>query len=152
VSTDSSLPTWKTPTILIVDDHKPVLESLAHILGKSGYRVICADSAASAIMVSSTEPLDLALIDVHLPSMNGFECLRIIRQNQSVTGANVKVWFMTGAPTTEINRAAANAGAMGVLPKPFDLPELLSVLKQGLGMLAPPINQQAAAPQTDEME
>lgn len=140
VSTDSPSPNWITPTILIVDDHKPVLESLDHILGRSGYRVICADSAASAIMLASTEPFDLALIDVHLPSMNGFECLRIIRQNQDPSRGRVRVWFMTGAPTTEIARAAVNAGALGVLAKPFNLAELLATLKEGLASpAAPPI-------------
>lgn len=152
MSTDSPLPTWKTPTILVVDDHKPVLDSLAHILGKSGYRVVCADSAASAILVASTEPFDLALIDVHLPTMNGFECLRIIRQNQTENSGPLRVWFMTGAPTTEINRAATNAGALGVLPKPFDSIELLAVIKQSLGAAEPIVRQQAAPQQTDADE
>jgi DNA-binding response OmpR family regulator len=141
VSTDSQHPEWLTPTILIVDDHKPVLESLQHILGRSGYRVICADSAASAVLVAAHEPFHLALIDVHLPSMNGFECLRLIRQNHDASRGGVRVWFMTGAPTPEINRAAANAGALGVLAKPFDLTELLATLKEGL---AAPLPQSVA--------
>jgi DNA-binding response OmpR family regulator len=138
VSTDSTPPNW-IPTILIVDDHKPVLQSLDHILGRSGYRVICADSAASAIMLASTEPFDLALIDIHLPSVNGFECLRIIRQNLDPSRGGVRVWFMTGAPTPEITRAATNVGALGVLAKPFDLVELLATLKEGLAAPAPRI-------------
>jgi CheY-like chemotaxis protein len=87
--------------------------------------------------MASNEPFHLALIDVHLPSMNGFECLRLIRQNHDSSRGALRVWFMTGAPTPEIARAASNAGAFGVLAKPFDLVELMATLKEGLAAPLP---------------
>ena len=72
-----------------------------------------------------------------MPGMTGFECLRLIQQNRDPIQHRLRVWFITGALTPEINRAAVEVGAMGVLQKPFELPELLSVLRNGLAAPSP---------------
>lgn len=130
------------PSILIVDDHEAVRVTLEHILRRSGYNVLSADTGACAAMLASTEPIDGALIDVHMPGMTGFECLRIIQQNRPAGRGAVRVWFMTGAPTPEIARTAQQVGAMGVLNKPFELLELITTLKQGLALPAPAVPSQ----------
>ena len=137
----SARKTTTTPTILIVDDHEGVRVTLELMLTRSGYRVLAADSGSCAIMLASTEHIDAALIDVHMPGMTGFECLRLILQNRDAGHNRIRVWFITGAPTSEINRAAVEVGAIGVLQKPFELTELLAELKNGLAQPGAPIAQ-----------
>jgi CheY-like chemotaxis protein len=120
-------------TILVVDDHKPVCDTLKHVLERSGYRVITADSGPFAIAVSSTEHIDGALIDVQMQGMNGFECLRRIQEHRGP----IRAWFMAGAPSKEITHAVATSGALGLLPKPFNLPSLLATLREGLAAPLP---------------
>jgi hypothetical protein len=118
---------------LIVDDHQPVRDTLKHVLERVGYKVITADSGPCAIALASAETVDGALIDVHMQGMNGFECLRRI---QDLRGP-LRAWFMAGAPSKEIMNAVASSGAIGLLPKPFNLPSLLATLKDGLAAPIP---------------
>lgn len=121
------------PTILVVDDHKAVRDTLKHVLEGSGFRVITADSGPCAIAVASGEFIDGALIDVQMQGMNGFECHRRIQDEKGP----FRVWFMAGAPSKEITHAVSASGAIGLLPKPFDLPSLLATLRDGLAAPIP---------------
>jgi len=120
-------------TILIVDDHKPVRDTLQHVLQASGYRVITAENGAAAIELLRDDFIDVALIDVHMHGMNGFECLRRIQELQGP----VRAWLITGAPSKEVATAVAASGAIGLLPKPFQLASLLATLKEGLAAPIP---------------
>ena len=124
---------------MVVDDHKPVRDTLKHVLERAGYKVILADSGPCAIALASGEPIDGALIDVQMQGMNGFECLRRI---QDLRGP-VRAWFMAGAPSKEITVAVAASGAISLLPKPFNLPSLLTTLKEGLAAPIPSSNPSA---------
>ncbi|MEO7600191.1 MAG: response regulator [Opitutus sp.] len=128
---------WQ-PTIMVVDDHEGVRVTLELVLTRSGYRVLSADSGSCAVMLASTESIDAVLIDVHMPGMTGFECLRLILQNRDPLQNRMPVWFITGAPTPEVNRAALQVGALGVLQKPFELSELVAVLRSGLTVSSHP--------------
>ena len=125
-------------TILVVDDHEGVRVTLELMLTRAGYRVLSADSGSCAIMLASTEAIDAALIDVHMPGMTGFECLRLILQNRDPLQSRLPSWFITGALTPEINRAAVEIGAMGVLQKPFEHAELVDVIRSGLALSSQP--------------
>jgi CheY-like chemotaxis protein len=129
----SPLPPGFRPTILIVDDHKPVRDTLLHVLQGSGYRVIVADTGSAAIELAKGEVIAAALIDVHLHGMNGFECLRRLQEQQGP----FRAWLITGAPSKEIQNAVAASGAIALLPKPFDLVSLLTTLKEGLAAPIP---------------
>ncbi|MEO6004833.1 MAG: response regulator [Opitutus sp.] len=127
----------RSPLILVIDDHAPVRFTLEHILKRRGYRVICADSGPCGIVLAASERIDAMLIDVHMPGMTGLECLRIIQKNRTADAPEFRVWFMSGAPTAEMARAAAQLGALGLLQKPFEYPELLATLKAGLASPLP---------------
>ena len=124
------------PTILVVDDHKPVRDTLKHVLERAGYKVLTADSGPCAIALAAGEPIDGALIDVQMQGMNGIECLRRIQEHRGP----IRAWFMAGAPSKEITVAVAASGAIGLLPKPFNLPTLLTTLKDGLAAPLPSPN------------
>ena len=72
------------PTILIVEDHEAVRRRLAEWLHVSfpACRILEVGSAEEALRVSETERLDLIIVDIHLPLMNGLEASRQIKARQ----------------------------------------------------------------------
>ena len=125
-------------TILVVDDQESVRKSLEHLLGLSGYKVIGAESGRVAIALAAAESVDGALIDVHMPVMNGFDtCLRL--QDQAhMLGRELRVWFMTGALTSDVRRRCADLGALEVFAKPFAYTAFLARLEHGFSSVLPP--------------
>ncbi len=77
-----------------------------------------------------------ALIDVHMPGMNGIELCRALRKHGTASGGPTPVWLMTGAATAEVQKQTAEAGALAVLGKPFDMTELVERLNEQLGGVA----------------
>ncbi len=116
-------------TMLVVDDQHSVCMALAYFLEWSGYRVLTAESGLAAIATVEKEPIDGALIDVHMPVMNGFDtCLRLQGHARSL-GRELRVWFMTGAHSTVLERRGAEVGAFAVFRKPFDHSAFLARLE-----------------------
>jgi DNA-binding response OmpR family regulator len=111
-------------TILLIDDDKSVRDSLCFLLERRGYKVLVAESGPRGIELAATSPVDGALVDVHMPGMNGITACRALRDQAQQAGRTIAIWMMTGARTTEIVKAAAEAGALMVLAKPFNYAEL----------------------------
>ena len=73
---------WMTPvTVLAVDDQPVNLRLLDAVLTPRGHRVITASSGAEALAVLETEDVDLVLLDIVMPEMDGYEVCRRIRSN-----------------------------------------------------------------------
>lgn len=124
-------------TILVVDDQESVRKSLEHLLGLSGYKVIGAASGGEALALAAAESVDGALIDVHMPVMNGFAaCLRL-QEQAHMLGRELRVWFMTGALTSDVNRRCADLGALEVFAKPFAYTAFLARLEHGFSSVLP---------------
>jgi DNA-binding response OmpR family regulator len=111
-------------TLLLVDDDKSVRESLCFLLERHGYNVVTAENGAKGIALAGQQVFDGALIDVHMPGMNGILVCRALRELSEKAGRPLAIWMMTGARTTEIIKAATEAGALVVLAKPFDYADL----------------------------
>ena len=118
-------------TLLVVDDQQPVRLAVAYVLNLSGYRVVGANSGIEAIALAAQEAIEGALIDVHMPEMDGFETCRRLQAQASRAGRPLRVWFMTGAGSAAIDRRAAALGALGVVAKPFDHPALAAWIERG---------------------
>lgn len=125
------------PTLLIVDDQAPVCAALATLLGRRGYRVLTAGSGAAAIALAETEAIDGALVDVHMPALDGFETCRRLQALARERRQALRLWFITGHPTRSAEAAAAALGALGILPKPFDFARLLALIEAGLASPLP---------------
>jgi DNA-binding response OmpR family regulator len=113
-------------TMLVVDDEKTVRDSLRFLLEREGYKVVVARDGIEAITVAAQQPIDGAMIDVHMPVMNGIEICRALQQQAALAGRAVAVWMMSGARTAQATQAAAEAGALALLGKPFDYKALLA--------------------------
>ena len=116
--------------ILIVDDDKDVLLGLNIRLKASGYNVIPASDALSAISKAQRERPDLIILDIGLPGGSGF--LVMERLNSLMPVASIPIIVLT-ARDPHVNRERAlKAGAVAFLQKPVDNDELLSTVRKAL--------------------
>jgi len=120
----------KAPRIIIVDDDQMILESLKALLRHKGYDIITTGSAREALMSINKNIFDLAILDVMMPEMTGFELL------DSLDRANLNTMFMimTGDTSMDYAIEAIRKMANDYIRKPFEPDELLMrvemVLKQ----------------------
>ena len=113
------------PNLLIVDDLEANLDLLKVMIRKVRVNLIIAHSGAEALNLTSGLPLALALIDVRMPEMDGFELAVII--NAERVDDKVPVIFLTALINNqeEIFKGY-NSGAIDYITKPFNIPILLS--------------------------
>lgn len=126
-------------TLLIVDDQASVRLSLEFMLGGCGYRIVSVGGGAEALARMDEEPADGALIDVHMPVMNGFETCQRLQAAAARLNRPLRVWFMTGAGGQAVEKRCADLGALAVLSKPFELGDLVSRLEAGFATAFSPV-------------
>jgi two-component system cell cycle sensor histidine kinase/response regulator CckA len=113
--------------ILIVDDEAPVLNLCKLILTRGGYRVLEARSGDEALRVARAEPgrIHLALLDVVMPGMNGFELAKHLRQLKPAP----EVLLMSGYSVNEVRNIAGGEYPYRVIWKPFRADSLLRMIQ-----------------------
>ena len=110
-------------TVLAVDDQPTNLRLLDAVLTPRGHRVLTAGSGAQALALLETEDVDIVLLDILTPEMDGYEVCRRIRSNPATEFLPV---VMITASGSEQRLAALEAGADDFVTKPFDKSELLA--------------------------
>lgn len=127
----------------MVDDTESVRISLEFILVELGYRVLTAASGQAAVALFDFEPIDGAVVDLHMPLMDGFATCDALKARAAQRGCSLPVWFMTGAFTLEFERRCAAVGGLALLRKPFDLDIAAASIAAGL---VPPVVPTALQP------
>jgi two-component system, OmpR family, alkaline phosphatase synthesis response regulator PhoP len=117
--------------ILIVDDNPDSIAIMRSILENRGDQVYVAASGAQALQVVSTEALDLVLLDVMMPEMNGIEVLQQIKDN-SQTG-RLPVILVTAKTHDDDVMVGYQYGADYYITKPFTAKQLLYGIDLVLG-------------------
>lgn len=131
-------------TFLLTDDHGGVLDTLAYVFGAQGHRTLLAKCGAAALEIARTETVDAALVDLHMPGMDGLAVCRALREQAISRGADFPVWIMTAAAVPALAAKAIEAGAVAVLRKPFSLDDLFPAVEayrtgaKPIPVLAPP--------------
>lgn len=116
--------------ILVVDDENINLRLVSRLLEMEGYEVVSAQSGEAALhLIEQTRP-DLALLDVMMPVMDGYELCRRLRQNP-VT-AQIPIVMLTAVVDENDRLKGIEAGADDCFPKPFDVDVLRTMLKRFL--------------------
>ena len=110
-------------TVLAVDDQPANLRLLDAVLTPRGYRVLTASSGAEALALLETEDVDIVLLDIVMPEMDGHEVCRRIRSTPATEFLPV---VMITASGSEQRLAALESGADDFITKPFDKSELLA--------------------------
>ena len=111
-------------TILVCDDDQGMRDTLSAIL-KRDYRVLTVASGEAALMALREEDVDLLLLDVRLPGINGFDVLRIVKENYSL----VECIMISAINEVETAVQAMKHGAYHYITKDFDYDELRSLVK-----------------------
>lgn len=124
--------------------------SVAHYLNICGYRTLQAESGQAAIEWFGKEQVDGVLLDVQMPKLNGFETSIQLHALARETNRQIKIWFMTGIYYRELKEDCAKAGGVAVFQKPFDWPQLLTELEQGLSP-TPPVSSQGAVSSPEQI-
>jgi CheY-like chemotaxis protein/HD-like signal output (HDOD) protein len=113
----------KRLTILVVEDHGSLCEMLSLYLIRHGYHVRTADNGQAALNVLAKEEIDLVLLDLMLPRMDGFAVLKHVRETHEYQKPYIIV-VSAGASEKDRNRVL-ELGANEYMPKPFHLMRLL---------------------------
>ncbi len=111
-------------TILIVDDFNVNLELLVAILSGEGYRTITAMDGQKALELAESEKVDLILLDILMPGMDGFEVCKILKKN--VTTKDIPVIFISALDGKEDYLKGFEAGAYDFFTKPLRRDEILA--------------------------
>jgi CheY-like chemotaxis protein len=113
--------------ILIVDDDEMNLKRAKRILEKE-YNVFLAESGREALDKLKTERIDLILLDIAMPVMDGIETFRRMKESSM----EIPVIFLTASGYEDDVRSAISLGAVNYLKKPFFPQELLKRVAMGL--------------------
>jgi len=118
----------KTSTILIVDDDTAILKLLETKLSREGYTCVTASQPEKALDLLHDNSVDVALIDVKMPGMDGIELTKSIKQ----VDPDLCVVMMTGYPDVDFAVDAMRSGAEDYIFKPFNLDELSMSVQRAL--------------------
>ncbi|NVK55342.1 MAG: response regulator transcription factor [Alteromonadaceae bacterium] len=111
--------------ILLIEDDKGLAELLSEFLGLSGYQVVhCADGEAGLDAALNYEGIDLVLLDVMLPKLNGIDVLKLLRQK-----SDLPVLMLTARGDDLDKVLGLELGADDYLAKPFNDRELLARIR-----------------------
>jgi DNA-binding SARP family transcriptional activator len=115
-------------TVLVVEDNVLSRELTNAVLKAAGYGVIVAKDGAEALMLIGREKVDLLLLDVDLPFIDGHSLLQAAREN----GVDVPAIFISGLPGDEIEVRAFEVGAADFIRKPVKNSVLLARVAKAL--------------------
>ena len=116
------------PTVLIVDDYESLRTLLKNMLTTLGYRVVEASDGAEAVEAARRERPRLILMDLVMPSLDGFEAIQRIRRQAGLQG--VPIVAMSGHTSPGVRADALDAGCEDFLNKPVAYEHLKEVLER----------------------
>lgn len=114
--------------VLVIDDEKDVAYSFQRVLAEEPVEVTGAPTGSEGLKQLRKQPADLVLLDVRIGEENGLEILRQIRKEHP----RQLVIVMTAHGTAQTAIEAMKHGAFDYILKPFDVPELLALLRRAL--------------------
>lgn len=116
-------------TILLVDDEERVLLVLGTICSSEGYKVLKANGGREALDVCREEHVDLVILDIYMPDMNGLDLIRRLRSNFRHT----KIIAISGGGAMagkDVLQLARERGATHTFGKPFQLQKLKEAIQE----------------------
>jgi two-component system, cell cycle response regulator len=116
--------------ILVVEDHPLNMKLVRSLLQLSGYKVLEADNAETAIQMTSSHQPDLILMDIQLPGMDGLEATRIIKSRKE--SENIPVIALTSYAMPDDEKKAREALCSGYITKPIDTRKFVETIQKFL--------------------
>lgn len=115
-------------TVLIVDDEVDLRRAIGNQLLAEGCKVIVASNIKEAFSIVQTTDIDFIVSDIRMPGGSGLELLKQIRARHP---EKPPVCFMSGFSDSYMDDAF-DSGALALLPKPFSMRELVTVMETGI--------------------
>jgi len=112
--------------VLLVDDEERFLSTTKILLEKRGVTVFTAISGVEALKVLEEKRIDIVILDVKMPGMDGVETLRKIKQRFPL----LEVIMLTGHASVESAVEGLKLGAFDYVMKPCDVPDMLEKIKE----------------------
>lgn len=116
--------------ILVADDHAANRLLLQTVLQKAGHRVMAVEDGEAALEALASGGFDLALIDLHMPSMSGIDLLRQLRVMEAGRHEATPVIVVSADAMADTLQACRNAGARAYITKPFTAGRLLEAIAE----------------------
>jgi len=123
--------TLKKPIILGVDDEPANLKLLENILVPRGYEVVSVASGEDALRTIKTRTIDLVLMDLMLPGMDGLQVSRKIKDNKKYR--NIPIIMLTAHTGVESFIKSLSNEVFAYFHKPFETDELVKIVRAALG-------------------
>ena len=114
-------------TILIADDEKEIRDLLRLYLEKDGYRVLEAENGLSAVSLLKQEEIDMALLDIMMPKLDGYQVLKQIRER-----SNIPVMILSAKNQDSDKILGLDLGADDYLSKPFNPMEAMARINSNI--------------------
>ena len=115
-------------SILIVDNEEIIRKMLIRMLQSDGHDVEQAEGASEAKAILERKTIDLILMDIYMPEMNGLALMKAINETHS----GIQTILISGRHSMDAEEAARRFGAYTFLKKPFTRSELLKIVKNAL--------------------
>ena len=117
--------------VLYIEDNQDNMRLVVWILEDEGYEVLQAWTAEEGLKVLEQQPVDLVLMDISLPGMNGMEATQMMRANERL--AKIPVFALTAHAISEERGRIAASGVDKILTKPLDEEELVAAIRDQIG-------------------
>lgn len=128
----ASSPTEQTAQVLVVEDDEALRRLLIMTLKRDGFQVIAAENGKQALEMFASHSIDLVLLDVNMPVMNGYAvCMELRKQT------HVPIIFITAKSRTDDLVTGIELGADNYVTKPFTIQELRARIKAMLQRIKP---------------
>ena len=119
---------WKEKVILIAEDEESNYTFLEHVLKRTGVKLLWAQNGMEAVNIAQTEKIDLILMDIRMPGMDGYEASEIIKKgNKSLPIIAQTAYALKGEKELSIG-----SGCDAYISKPIDIIELMGLLSTHL--------------------
>jgi two-component system, cell cycle response regulator DivK len=116
--------------ILIAEDSSVIQNLTKKILENQNYIILSAKNGKEVISMITEEPVDLILMDINMPKMDGMSCAKEIRASANASISSTPIIAITGNARNYTDSEFTEAGFNTVLPKPLDFDKLVELVKQ----------------------
>lgn len=119
---------WKNQHhILVVDDDESTRHVLKRLFEKEGYKVVLAKDATELVSFLESQPIELIMLDINLPWVNGFELCKLLKDHNDLK--EVPIVFISGRKSEIDKKQAFQLGAHDYITKPFNIQEIKDTVR-----------------------
>ncbi|MBE9101572.1 response regulator [Vacuolonema iberomarrocanum] len=127
ISTHDEISSQASPLILLAEDNEANISTISNYLKAKGYRILVANDGKNAISLAKQNDLDLILMDIQMPGMDGLQAIELIRQDSHLT--DLPIIALTALAMVGDRERCLDAGANDYLSKPVKLSQLAHTIQ-----------------------